>query len=283
MPSAIHEGLVRLFQVNPGLAATLLRDVLGIELPPHREVRADSSSFSDLKPPEYRADVLTVFDGEHGKPALACIVEVQLDAKEKKRRDWLAYTASAVRQLRCDACVLVVTPDAKVAEWAATPMPFGFVSSYLPLVIGPKQIPLIADPEQAKAAPFLAVLSAVAHGQDDPELAVQAAAAARDAVVPLDDGVVYFDLIKASLSEAARKAFEMLPATYEFQDPALRASYIKGEARSKADDVLTFLDARGLTISDEQRERVLACADLDVLKLWVRKAATVASVDELFD
>lgn len=282
MPSAIHEALVRLFQANPGLAAILLGEVLGIELPRHTDVKEASSSFSEMKPPEYRADTVVQLVDEAGKASLSVIVEVQLAVKEKKRVDWLAYTASTLRQQGTDACVLVVTPDAAVARWAQKPLSFGFASSFVPLVIGPEQVPLLTDPEEARRRPFLAVLSAVAHGKDELEQAVQAASLARDAIVPLPDGDVYFDLIKATLSEAARKAFEMLPATYEYQDESLRRSYHRGEARGEAKSILNILDARGIAVSESEKNAIWECSDSAKLESMVRKALTVQSAAELF-
>jgi flagellar biosynthesis/type III secretory pathway protein FliH len=56
----------------------------------------------------------------------------------------------------------------------------------------------------------------------------------------------------------------------------------KGKAEGKAQAVLAVLEARGLRISDEQRARVLGCADLDELERWVRKAVTVKTTAALF-
>jgi len=283
MPSAIHEALVLLFQSNPGLAAILLSEVLGIELPTYSEVQEGSSSFSEMKPPEYRADSVAVLKQEDGLSVLSVIVEVQLAIKEKKRADWLAYTASTTRQHGCPSCVLVVTPDAKVARWASEPFSFGLSNTYTPLVIGPGQVPLISDSEEAKKRPYLAILSAVAHGQDSVEQAVAAANAAREAIVPLPNDDVYFDLIKATLSEAARKAFEMLPATYEYQDESLRKSFHKGRAQGEARMILRFLKARGVEVSESEQERILSSTDTEQLERMADKVATVRSVSELFD
>ena len=52
-----------------------------------------------------------------------------------------------------------------------------------------------------------------------------------------------------------------------------------GEARS----VVLVLDARGIRVSDAARERILGCADSELLDRWVRLAATADSVDELFE
>lgn len=278
VPSSLHEGLVRLFQDHPGLAAVLLRDVLALDLPVHRGVRNDSSSFSELQPPEYRADVFTILDGED-KPAMAIIVEVQLAIKEKKRRTWLGYTATSIAQLGCDACVLVVTPDESVARWAKQPLEFGLGSMFRPLVIGPEEMPAITEAKRAKADPYLAVLSAVAHGHDkDSKTASEVASVAWDAARQLADDVLYFDLIKSSLSEAARKAFEMLPQTYRFQDEALRKSFDKGTAKA----VLRVLDRRNIALSSEQRERIDSCTDANQLERWLDRAVVAHSAAEVF-
>jgi hypothetical protein len=46
--------------------------------------------------------------------------------------------------------------------------------------------------------------------------------------------------------------------------------------------LLTILGARGLSLSDAQRQRIEACNDLDRLEQWARVAATASSVDALF-
>lgn len=122
----------------------------------------------------------------------------------------------------------------------------------------------------------------MAHGRNDVAQAVQialAAVAGAELVSDRDLSVLYFDLIDAALSEAARKAFQMLPQGYEFQSETLR----KNIATTKTADILDVLDARGLTVNPDQRERILGCADLDLLKRWIRRAATIASVDALFE
>jgi len=106
--------------------------------------------------------------------------------------------------------------------------------------------------------------------------------------------MIYLDLIETALGAAARKAFAMLPETYQFTGPSyLRGKAegeacgdVRGEARGKAEGeanaVLAVLEARGLVPTDQQRQRVLACADLEQLNTWVRKAVTLVDVEELF-
>jgi hypothetical protein len=47
--------------------------------------------------------------------------------------------------------------------------------------------------------------------------------------------------------------------------------------------VLEFLEARGLSVTAAQRERILGTKDLETLARWIRRAATVASADALFE
>jgi hypothetical protein len=54
-------------------------------------------------------------------------------------------------------------------------------------------------------------------------------------------------------------------------------------ALEKAAAVLDVLDARGLSIADPQRERVLGCKDLETLTRWLRRAATIDSTAALFE
>ena len=167
-----------------------------------------------------------------------------------------------------------------VAAWAAEPIAIGAGSVFAPLVVGPRGVPIVSRLELARGAPELAVLSAMAHGRGDVEIAVQIALTAAGAMVGLDPDrrALYLDLLMAALSEAARKALEMLPQGYEFQYKPFRQAQLK----SKAEDVIDFLDARGIALGDEQRERILECDDLQLLRKWVRHAATVSSADELF-
>jgi hypothetical protein len=52
----------------------------------------------------------------------------------------------------------------------------------------------------------------------------------------------------------------------------------EGEARS----IVRVLERRGLSVSPEQRERILACADIATLDRWLNAAVTASSAEELF-
>ncbi len=57
---------------------------------------------------------------------------------------------------------------------------------------------------------------------------------------------------------------------------------LAGEARGEARGVLGVLEARGITVTAEQRSRILTCADTEVLDRWIRRAVSVTRADELF-
>ena len=67
MPSVLHEALIALFRNRPTLAAELLAGPLGIDVPAFAAVRFESTELGDVVPPEYRADLGLVLDGEDGR------------------------------------------------------------------------------------------------------------------------------------------------------------------------------------------------------------------------
>ena len=89
MASMQHEGLVLLFRKRPTLAPELLRDVLGLELPPFSEARVESAELTDAVPTEYRADLVVLL--LEGQPTFAIVIEVQLSRDEDKRKTWPHY------------------------------------------------------------------------------------------------------------------------------------------------------------------------------------------------
>jgi predicted transposase/invertase (TIGR01784 family) len=60
----------------------------------------------------------------------------------------------------------------------------------------------------------------------------------------------------------------------------------EGEARGRAaglsNSILAVLEARGFSVDASQRQRILECPDSSLLSTWLRRAATVANVNELF-
>jgi hypothetical protein len=282
VPSQLHEVLVMLFRNRPELAPLLLQEALHVELPKYTEVRIESAKLTDVVPAEYSADLVVLL--VDGRPVLGIIVEVQLKPDERKRFSWPVYVAGLRARLECDCCLLVVCPTTKTALWSSMPIATGPGGSLMPLVLGPEGVPVVTDGEKARRFPELAVLSVMAHGQGDVQTAVNIArvAAAAAADLASDSQALYLDLIESALGGAARKAFEMLPETYQFQGPSYLRGRVEGEANGKAEDILAILEARGMPVANDQRQRILDCTNVDRLNAWVRRAVTLTDVNELF-
>jgi hypothetical protein len=73
---------------------------------------------------------------------------------------------------------------------------------------------------------------------------------------------------------------------YENLDAVLAAGREEGRDEGKvlgaAESVLTLLESRGVAVGDEERRRILACRDLELLRRWLVRAAAAGSVGEVF-
>jgi len=86
MPSHLHESLVKLLRGQPAFAKELLRTVLGVDLRSTPRLRQGSENFSEIKPPEFRADAVYEVRNEVDRVERVIIFEVQLDWKRQRRR-----------------------------------------------------------------------------------------------------------------------------------------------------------------------------------------------------
>jgi hypothetical protein len=287
MPSMAHEVLVDLFKNRPSLGPELLTEALGVALPSYSEARLASIDLTQIRPAEYRADVVVLLLDD-GVPIWVVIIEVQLAIDEDKRFTWPEYTMGARARYRCPAGLLIVAPRAEVAAWCAEPIDTGIPGFVLtPPVIDRCTVPIITDPAEAARRPELAVLSAMAHGGGDQGAAI--AAAVLPAVRQLGDerARFYGDLVLNSLNEAARRALEAMMKGYEYQSDFAK-KYVaqgvaQGEATARARDVLTVLRVRGIPVPDAAHERILAEKDLARLERWIERAILAASVAEVMD
>jgi hypothetical protein len=55
-----------------------------------------------------------------------------------------------------------------------------------------------------------------------------------------------------------------------------------GEARGEAKALIIVLESRGMHLTSEQHDLVASCTDADKLELWLDRAATAASIDDVF-
>lgn len=71
--------------------------------------------------------------------------------------------------------------------------------------------------------------------------------------------------------------------TSDFARKYVAEGRAEGRAQGEAESILTVLDARGIEVSDQVRETVTSCDDLDQLQKWLRRALEINRADELLD
>jgi hypothetical protein len=286
MVSLLHEGVVQLVRDRPTFVADLLGQLLEVKVPRFKEARLVDPTLNEVAPVEHRADAVVLFTKK--RPVYGAIIEAQLRRDRHKPFTWPLYAVGARERHRCPFVVIVVTPDRATARWAAKAVDLGGGVHYWPLVVGPDGIPKVTDHDQARREPQLAVLSAMAHGRDNVTTAAEIGVAAARAILPFpeDQRMLYSLLIESNLSKAARKAIEMQPGLEKFFSEAQRRNFERGRAEGKVEGkieaLLKILAERGLTMTADQRERIIECTDAATLDRWVDRSFQVRSVDELF-
>jgi hypothetical protein len=251
----------------------------GLHIPRRITAEVSESTFP-VSMADTHADVVIVLRGADAAPRLVVVVEVQLAVDRDKPRRWLTYHVAAEQRHACMAVVFVVAPDARVARWARKPRAVGPRGNFAPLVLGPDEIPRIADLTEIERSAELAVLSLLAHRRDADRDALRAATATL-----VDKGgdraSLYFDLLHAIFGPALSRAVEDLMMNGEPLSEWARAHYRQGRAEGKAESVLAVLSARNLTLLPEERHTILTCTDLECLDRWIAKALTVRCLAEL--
>jgi hypothetical protein len=78
------------------------------------------------------------------------------------------------------------------------------------------------------------------------------------------------------IPESPEERETLLAIFKAFDDAATR-----GELHGEAEALLVVLEAKGFSVSDEQRARILTCTDEATLKDWIRRAVTAASANDV--
>ena len=275
---------------SEAMARTIAEWATGQPVPADLQLRTRDQSYSEIQPPEYRADLVLEFVPKGArKPTLMMIFEVQLTRDSDKRRTWPAYQAVLRAQYRCPAMVVVLAPDPGVARWCAEPIDLdGRGTSVMrPTVIGPSKVPVITDLDEAVRTPGVAALSVIAHGRSARGLEVGRAGLHAAESLDDPDATLYADMVLHHLDSAARKALEhemalKLKNKYEYQSPTFRRLVAEGEAKGKLQLLEVLLQSRGFHLDAEARQR-LEASDPDELDALAVRAVSVDTLDELFD
>ncbi|MET8169991.1 hypothetical protein ABZT34_38135 [Streptomyces sp. NPDC005329] len=286
MVNSSHEAMHRIFQEYPGLF-TGVSKVLGLPFVPPKRVTVLPTDLTEIQPVERRVDTLLRFEGD--EPMLLA-VEAQSAKDTNKTASWAYYVSFLYAKYKTPPVLLVVCQDRITAEWAAQPVPIGpqwWASlTVRPLVAGPHNMPLITDPDEARADLALAALSAITHAKDPAVGGILKALSTALQNVPeaVADPIIEFTAQGLGVNRPAGELWRNLVAV----DLSFYKSYIseeirdEGRAQGRAEDIVLVLEARGLDISDEIRERITGCDDPELLRDWLTRAVTASSAEAIF-
>ncbi|MEV8229681.1 hypothetical protein AB0P41_27125 [Streptomyces sp. NPDC079167] len=56
----------------------------------------------------------------------------------------------------------------------------------------------------------------------------------------------------------------------------------EGRAQGRAEGLLLILEARGIALTDDLRQKVTTCTDPELLHRWLHRAATATTTEEVF-
>lgn len=289
MPAPWHDSVTAIFSENPGLAVEIATSLTGASIPRGVPVRVAAPNFNDRPSTDFQADAVIVA-GSARDPVRAIIIEAQKRTFHDKPAQWARYAAQLWIFLRCPVDVLVICPDAKSAFWYARPVTTNLPGyTHLPIVLPPSAVPTVTSPDEVAARPAMAALSVAYHGADP---AVCQAFAGGLRQLPRDHAVKYHEHAFNMAPLAVQRILEQLmtsdtwpvysPIAKEHFGRGRREGRKEGRQEGRAEDILLVLDARGLAVSDTERERITGCTEPKQLKRWLTRAVTAEKTDEIF-
>lgn len=159
-----------------------------------------------------------------------------------------------------------------------------------PVVAGPHNMPVITDPEEARADLALASLAAITHAAEPVinEILKTLSTALRDAPEDVADPIIEFTA-QGLGNRPAKHLWRNLVAV----DLSFYKSYIseeirdegrgEGRAQQGAEDVLLVLEQRGLDVTGDVRLRITECGDREILRHWLARAVTAPTAEAIFE
>jgi hypothetical protein len=314
-----HEALHRIFQHDRELFARTMSHVFHEDVPIPRNVSILDTDFTEVRPHMRRGDsvLLAEFLVEEAEARYIVVVESQLREDEEKERRWPYYIAYLHDKYECPVILLVVCNDPATADWARIPIRIGLprltCMTVTAWVLGPDNLDLVTDPDQAAEDVGLAVLAAITHSQSGRINDILEALAEALNTIDTSTAGVLAELIAAGVADTHGltiwRALMSTPA-YPYASPlrdwfreqgleqgreqgleqgreqgleqGREQGREQGLVEGERGTVRMVLKARGLELTAAHRERLETCTDLATLKEWSEAALTATTVDEIF-
>ncbi|MFD7688429.1 hypothetical protein [Streptomyces sp. NPDC059781] len=232
-----------------------------------------------------------------GHDPFILLVEAQTRIETKKETSWPYYVAYLRDRYRLEVVLLVLCVDTATAAWAARPLRTGLgraTQVTVPHVLGPANVPRVSRIQDASADLDFAAFCLWIHSNDpDIEgiLTVMGEALAQDTDREARDDLA--GLIEDGLgSEHARKFWRNVMETLftprrgtivgDARLAGREEGREEGRVKEKAERLLHLMERRGLSLTEETRQRVTTCADAPLLDLWFDRAIEATTLDEVF-
>ncbi|MGY1437697.1 RpnC/YadD family protein [Streptomyces reniochalinae] len=305
MVTSRHETAHRIFQERPALLVPTFR-LLGVSLPEDSLVEVLTPDATELKPIERRLDSVLRLTPRDGGPPVMLAVEAQSRRDQGKAASWAYYLSFLTAQNNCASLLVVVCQDKDTAEWAAGPFHLGPDDwkplTVRPLVLGPGNVPMIVDPEEAAEDLAMATFAAMTHSKS-PDITVILDALARALGTADSESLNYYsELMESGLGNTpARQTWRKLMKNGSYfpgRGTLVEETFLKGKAEGQAEgmaegkaagqaegqvrSVLRLLEMRGIPVTETQRARLAACTDPEVLDTWLERAFRITDADQLF-
>lgn len=146
-------------------------------------------------------------------------------------------------------------------------------------------MPVITDVAEARKDLALTTLAAITHAADPDIGAIlkTLSTALRDVPESIADPLVELTAQGLGNRPAAQQWRNLVAVDLSFYK-SFMAEEIRDEGRTEgiAQGILLFLAQAGVGVSDEARERITTCGDLDTLNRWLLRAPTARSAEDVF-
>lgn len=282
----------RIFQDRPEILSPVF-GVLGIAFPEKAAVYAIGTDVTETRPIARHVDTVLRISPSDGDDFLLA-VEAQERRDTKKESSWPYYIAYLQARYDLPVLLLVVCRDRATTKWATGPFACGargwIAQRTHPLVVGPDNLPVITNARTAAEKPAMATFSALAHANSPHIDAILDALG--HALAGMDWGAAsyFFQFLESALGDSPAGAkwrdivtfVNYFPGRGTVMERAYLEGEAQGEARGEANAILRFLEARGISVPEEARDRIASCTDLDLLNRWLDRTPHVESVDDLF-
>jgi hypothetical protein len=284
-----HEALHHLFRDDPGLFTRSIRRLFDEEFPDIKEVTEVVVDTTGIDAVERYIDTALRVVTEDGEEFL--VVEPQGEPPSpQKIRSWAWYLSFLENKYDIPASLLIITAKNSTARRCRGPISLGParrpVMHLDPHVIGPDNMPLITDPAQAAEDVVFSVFALLTQ-RLHPEVE-QAMGPLMSALETLDTDTAryYAEFVEGGLGEGCQREIWkkiMKTMTYGYVSELKQEFREEGQAEGEAKALLAVLAARGLDLTEAERERIRSCTDHERLLAWTVRAATATSTAEVFE